>query len=76
MYEISVGVGTCLVTINNSPTTCWTVLNHYGISRNDLKKLDLSYEELYEVYSNIKKHEQIRSFLKELKTKISMTTNN
>jgi len=49
------------------------VLNHYGISNEDLKKLNLSYDELFEIYKTIQQHEQIREFLKNLKEKIALT---
>lgn len=74
MYKISIRIGTCLVTRLNKSASYWTVLNHYGISDSDLKKLNLSYEELFEIYKTIKQHEQVREFLKNLKEKISLTT--
>ena len=49
------------------------MLNHYGVTREDLKKLDLSYEELYKVYKTIQQHEQVRDFLKNLKEKITLS---
>jgi len=74
MYKISIHIGTCIVTQQNKPASYWTVLKHYGISHQDLQKLNLSYEELYEIYKTIQRHEEIRTFLKNLKDKISLTT--
>lgn len=75
MYKISVQLGTCIISKITKDTSYWTVLDHYGISREDLKKLNLSYEELYEIYTMIQKHEQVREFLKNLKGKIALTNN-
>lgn len=74
MYKISVHIGTCIVTKPNESTSYWTVLNHYGISNEDLKKLNLSYDELFKIYKTIQQHEQIREFIKNLKEKITLTT--
>lgn len=76
MYKISVHLGTCIATSQNKPASYWTVLNHYGITHTDLKKLNLSYEELYEIYKIIQRHEEIREFLKNLKEKIAITAKN
>ena len=76
MYKISVPLGVCIITQQNKPASYWTVLNHYGITHTDLKKLNLSYEELYEIYKTIQRHEEIREFLKNLKVKIAMTAKN
>ena len=73
MYKISIHIGTCIVSKPDKSTSYWTVLNHYGISNEDLKKLGLSYDELFEIYKTIQKHEQIREFLKHLKEKIALT---
>ncbi len=74
MYKISIHIGTCIVTKLNKSASYWTVLSHYGISHEDLKKLDLSYDELFAIYKTIQQHEQIREFLKNLKEKITLTT--
>jgi len=74
MYKISIHIGTCIVSKLNKSTSYWAVLNHYGISHEDLKKLSLSYDELFEIYKTIQQHEQIREFLKNLKEKIALTT--
>ena len=76
MYKISLHLGTCIVTRQNKPASYWTVLSHYGITHTDLQKLNLSYEELYEIYKTIQRHEEIREFLKNLKAKIAMTAKN
>lgn len=75
MYKISVQLGICIISKITKDTSYWTVLDHYGISHEDLKKLNLSYEELYEIYTMIQKHEQVREFLKNLKGKIALTNN-
>lgn len=75
MYKISVPLGTCIISKITKDTSYWAVLGHYGISQEDLKKLNLSYEELYEIYTTIKRHEQVRAFLKNLKGKVALLTN-
>lgn len=72
MYKISISLGVCIGNKITNSTSYWQVLNHYGVTREDLKKLDLSYEELYKVYKTIQQHEQIRDFLKDLKKKITL----
>lgn len=67
-------MGTCITINPNKPISYWTVLNHYGITNEDLKKLNLTYDELFKIYKTIQKHEQIREFLKNLKEKIALTT--
>lgn len=74
MYKITVHLGNCITSNVNKPVSYWTVLTHYGISEDDLKKLDLSYDELFQIYKIIQHHEQIRKFLKNLKEKIFLTT--
>ena len=74
MYKISIHIGTCIVSKPNKSTSYWAVLNHYGISNEDLKKLNLSYDELFGIYKTIQQHEQIREFLKNLKEEIALTT--
>ena len=69
-------MGTCIVSKINKGTSYWTVLDHYGITQEDLKRLNLSYEELYEIYTTIQKHEQVREFLKKLKERIAFSTKN
>jgi len=71
MNKTSIHMGNCLGNEIKNTTSYWDVLNHYGISKGDLKKLDMSYEELYEVYKNIQKHEQVRDFLKDFKEKVA-----
>ena len=73
MYKITVHIGTCIVTKLNKSVSYWAVLNHYGISDEDLKKLNLSYDELFEIYKTIQQHEKVREFLKNLKEKIALT---
>ena len=36
--------------------------------------MDLSYDELFEIYKTIQQHEQIREFLKNLKEKVALAT--
>ena len=67
-------MGTCIVSKIKKTTAYWTVLKHYGISDKDLKKLNLSYEELFKIYKIVQQHEQVREFLKKLKEKIAVTT--
>ncbi len=74
MYKISIRLGTCIVNNPVKTPSYWTVLNHYGITSEDLKKMDLSYDELFEIYKTIQQHEQIRDFLKNLKEKVALAT--
>ncbi|EGG42616.1 Hypothetical protein Nlim_0501 [Candidatus Nitrosarchaeum limnium SFB1] len=74
MYKICIELGTCVVTKPNRSISCWAVLNHYGISQDDLKKLNLSYDELYVIYKTVQQHEQIREFLKNLKKRVTLIT--
>lgn len=74
MYKICIELGACVVTKPNRSISCWAVLNHYGISQDDLKKLNLSYDELYVIYKTVQQHEQIREFLKNLKKKVTLIT--
>lgn len=79
MYKISLSLGLCIGSILktplNSSISYWTVLKHYGVSDEDLKKLDLSYEELFEIYTKVKQHEHVRNFLKDLKEKLHYLQN-
>ena len=71
MNKKEIHMGNCLGNEIKNSTSYWDVLNHYGITKEELKKLDLSYEELYQVYKTVQKHEQVRDFLKQFKGKIT-----
>ena len=47
----------------------WETIEDFGIKRNDLKKIDPSYKELFEIYSAIRAYRVSVRYLKELKTK-------
>ena len=49
----------------------WETIEDFGIKRNDLKKIDPSYKELFEIYSAIRAYRVSVRYLKELKTKFS-----
>lgn len=64
MYKISINLGVCIGNKITNSTSYWQVLNHYGVTREDLKKLDLSYEELYKVYKPSSNMNRFVIFLK------------
>jgi len=70
-YKISFSLGVCIGNKINNSVSYWQVLNHYGISMQDIRDLDLSYGELYKVYKTIQRHEQVRDQLKNLKNAIA-----
>lgn len=47
----------------------WETIEDFGIKRDDLKKIDPSYKELFEIYSAIRAYRVSVRYLKELKTK-------
>jgi len=49
----------------------WETIEDFGIKRDDLKKIDPSYKELFEIYSAIRAYRVSVRYLKELKTKFS-----
>ena len=51
----------------------WETIEDFGIKRDDLKKIDPSYKELFVIYSAIRAYRVSVRYLKELKTKFSGT---
>jgi len=47
----------------------WETIEEFGIKRVDLKQIDPSYKELFEIYSAIRAYRVSVRYLKELKTK-------
>ncbi len=47
----------------------WETITDFGINRDDLKKLQPTYKELFEIYSAIKAYRISVKYLKELKNK-------
>jgi len=47
----------------------WETIEEFGIKRGDLKQIDPSYKELFEIYSAIRAYRVSVRYLKELKTK-------
>lgn len=47
----------------------WETIEDFGIKREDLKKIDPSYKELFEIYSAIRAYRVSVRYLKELKSK-------
>lgn len=47
----------------------WDTITDFGINRDDLKKLQPTYKELFEIYSAIKAYRISVRYLKELKNK-------
>lgn len=49
----------------------WDTIEDFGIQRNELKKLDPSYKELFEIYSAIRAYRVSVRYLKQLKTRFA-----
>ncbi|MGQ0605819.1 MAG: hypothetical protein ACT4OD_02545 [Candidatus Nitrosotenuis sp.] len=47
----------------------WQTITDFGINREDLKKINPSYKELFEIYSAIRAYRVSVRYLKNLKTK-------
>jgi len=48
----------------------WETIEDFGISRAELKKLNPSYKELFEIYSAIRAYRVSVRFLKQMKTRL------
>jgi len=48
----------------------WQTIMDFGINREDLKKIDPTYKELFEIYSAIRAYRISVKYLKDLKTKL------
>ncbi|MFN3655025.1 MAG: hypothetical protein ACK4TO_06825 [Candidatus Nitrosotenuis sp.] len=48
----------------------WQTITDFGINRDDLKKLQPTYKELFEIYSAIRAYRISVKYLKELKNKL------
>ncbi len=48
----------------------WQTITDFGINRDDLKKIDPTYKELFEIYSAIRAYRISVKYLKDLKTKL------
>ena len=49
----------------------WGTIEEFGIKRDELKKLDPSYKELFEIYSAIRAYRVSVRYLKQLKTRFA-----
>jgi len=49
----------------------WDTIEEFGIKRDELKKLDPTYKELYEIYSAIRAYRVSVRYLKELKNRFA-----
>ncbi len=49
----------------------WDTIEDFGIKRNELRKLDLSYKELYEIYSTITAYRVSVRYLKQLENRFA-----
>lgn len=47
----------------------WETIEDFGIKRNELKNIEPTYKELFEIYSAIRAYRVSVRYLKELKTK-------
>jgi hypothetical protein len=48
----------------------WQTITDFGINRDDLKKINPTYKELFEIYSAIRAYRISVKYLKDLKTKL------
>jgi hypothetical protein len=48
----------------------WGTISDFGINRDDLKRLQPTYKELFEIYSAIRAYRVSVKYLKELKNKL------
>ena len=49
----------------------WETIEDFGIKRDELKKIDPTYKELFEIYSAIRAYRESVRYLKELKNKFN-----
>ncbi len=80
MFETRVSLGrgilknlsSILVDENGVPVeSIWETIEDFGIRKEDLKKMDPSYKELFEIYSAIRAYRISVRYLKELKRKFT-----
>lgn len=78
MFETRVSLGTgilknlssILVDEQGVPVeNIWETIEDFGIKRDELKKIEPTYKELFEIYSAIRAYRVSVRYLKELKTK-------
>ena len=72
--EVNLGIGiarnlaSILINEEEVPIeNIWDTIEDFGIKRNELRKLDLSYKELYEIYSTITAYRVSVRYLKQLR---------
>lgn len=80
MFETRVSLGrgilknlsSMLIDENGVPVeSIWETIEDFGIRKEDLKKIDPSYKELFEIYSAIRAYRISVRYLKELKRKFT-----
>lgn len=80
MFETRIDLGRGIlknlstVTLKNQETSIdniWTTIEEFGIQRDHLKRLNPSYQELFEIYSAIRAYRISVKYLKELKNKFA-----
>lgn len=78
MFETRVGLGrgilknlsSILIDEQGVPVeNIWDTIEDFGIKRDELKKIEPTYKELFEIYSAIRAYRISVRYLKELKTK-------
>lgn len=70
MYEIPISLGTCWCITTNRRYSYWNELEQYDLTRDDLRLLDLSFEELFELYVALKYPGKYHKTLEEFKNKV------
>ena len=76
--EVNLGIGiarnlaSILINEEEVPIeNIWDTIEDFGIKRNELRKLDLSYKELYEIYSTIRAYRVSVRYLKQLENRFA-----
>ncbi len=76
--EVNLGIGiarnlaSILINEEEVPIeNIWDTIEDFGIKRNELRKLDLSYKELYEIYSTITAYRVSVRYLKQLENRFA-----
>ena len=71
MYKIPVSLGTSLGMKLQRTYSYWNRLEKHGIKREDLKRLDLSFEELFMLYLALKYPKKNQEVIQYIKKRIS-----
>ena len=70
MYKIPISLGMCCGITTKRSYSYWNELEHYDLTRDDLRLLDLSFEELFELYVALKYPSKYHKTIEEFKNKV------